>query len=53
MADFIEVDELTKTFPTALGIIPGIRNRGCAERRTALDHVSFSVRADRKQSNAR
>jgi ABC-2 type transport system ATP-binding protein len=44
MADFIEVDELTKTFPSALGIIPWVRNLGRVERRTALDHVSFSVR---------
>jgi ABC-2 type transport system ATP-binding protein len=44
MADFIEVDELTKTFPTAIGVIPWVRNFGRVERRTALDRVSFGVR---------
>jgi ABC-2 type transport system ATP-binding protein len=44
MADFIEADQLTKTFPTAAGIVPWVRNLGRVERRTALEGVSFGVR---------
>jgi ABC-2 type transport system ATP-binding protein len=43
-ADFLEVDEVTKTFPVALGFIPWARKFGRVERATALGGVSFSVR---------
>ena len=42
--EFIEVDRLTKAFPTALGVIPWARNFGRVARRTALDGVCFGVR---------
>ncbi len=43
-ADYLEVDQLTKTFPTAVGLFPWVRNIGRIERRVALDDVSFGVR---------
>jgi ABC-2 type transport system ATP-binding protein len=42
--DFVEADQLTKTFPTAVGVVPWARKLGRVERRTALESVSFGVR---------
>ncbi len=42
--DFVEVDELRKTFPVTLGFVPWVRNVGRVERQTALESVSFGVR---------
>ena len=42
--DFLQVEELTKTFPVALGFVPWVRNVGRVERQTALQGVSFGVR---------
>jgi ABC-2 type transport system ATP-binding protein len=44
MAWYIEVDQLSKTFPTATGLIPWARKLGRVERRRVLDGVTFGVR---------
>ena len=43
-SDFVEVDDLTKTFPVTLGFVPWLRNAGRVQRQTALEGVSFGVR---------
>jgi ABC-type multidrug transport system ATPase subunit len=44
MARYIEVDQISKTFPAALGLVPWVRGLGRVERRRVLDGVSFGVR---------
>jgi len=42
--EFLDVHAITKTFPTALGLVPWVRKLGRVDRRVALDGVSFGVR---------
>jgi ABC-2 type transport system ATP-binding protein len=44
LAPYLEVDQISKTFPATLGIVPWVRKLGRVGRRRVLDGVSFSVR---------